>query len=104
MPVVSLFLSPLFRSFPCTKRSLSLSFFLGEHACRSVPPNLFAREIYSRVVLRKRIPTRDPPRQITHNVPDFYCVAVSHVFFTRADVNRESTVQNSPGKQSYSVK
>jgi len=37
--------------------SLSLSFSLREYACRSLPLDLFAREIFLRVVPRKRILT-----------------------------------------------
>lgn len=64
--------TPFFLSLSIVSRirgrsSLSLSFSLQEYACRSVPPNLFAREIFLRVVHRKRVLTRDPPRRITCN-------------------------------------
>lgn len=55
-----------------SRSSLSLSFSLQEYACRSVPPNLFAREIFLRVVHRKRVLTRDPPRRITCNGTIFF--------------------------------
>lgn len=66
-PSFFLSLSLLFLRY--TKPFFALPFVLPSsiYACRSVPPNLFAREIFLRVVQRKRILTRDPPRRITCN-------------------------------------
>lgn len=63
---------------------LSLSFSLQEYACRSVPPNLFARKIFLRVVSQKRILMRDPPHRITCNGAIFVlAISIADFLLTR---------------------